>query len=425
MNIPPLLRYVILTSAIVGLTCSTAQAALTPQVEKLLATSNENISLAAEQAQFNWRSKTSIDNATAERDLVAASVTVSIANGIPEALAREFFRAQIDANKAEQWRLYQGWLSGKSIPPAADPDSDAATAQQLAVRSEALNRRQLAALAEASPLLAKSTAQEILAARPADTNTLSWKIAAAPLTARAQAQTDESRLDVVQRSGLLRVCMTGDYKPFTLWRADRYAFEGVDVEIGRQLAASLKVDVQFVPTTWGGLMNDFLANRCDIASGGISIVMDRVRQAFFSVPVHTDGKTPIVRCADKDRFQTLEQIDSPDVRVIVNPGGTNERFARARLKRAPITVFPDNVTIFEQILQNNADVMMTDAIETQLQQKQHPGLCAVHPDKPFTVSEKAYMLPRGDMVFKEYVDQFLHSALIDRTYQKLLDGWLK
>ena len=38
--------------------------------------------------------------------------------------------------------------------------------------------------------------------------------------------------------------------------------------------------------------------------------------------------------------------------------------------------------------------MMTDAEETLLQQKLRPGLCAVHPDKPFTFSEKGFAATR-------------------------------
>ena len=35
--------------------------------------------------------------------------------------------------------------------------------------------------------------------------------------------------------------------------------------------------------------------------------------------------------------------------------------------------YPDNVTIFKQILDGKADVMVTDASETLLQQKLNPG----------------------------------------------------
>jgi cyclohexadienyl dehydratase len=132
-----------------------------------------------------------------------------------------------------------------------------------------------------------------------------------------------------------------------------------------------------------------------------------------------------VRCADVDKYQTVAQIDQPSTRVIVNPGGTNERFAKQFFTHANLTVYPDNVTIFKEILAGRADVMVTDASETRLQQKLNPGLCAVHPDQPFQYGEKAYMLPRGDVVFQQYVDQWLHLARETGAYRAISDRWLK
>ena len=77
--------------------------------------------------------------------------------------------------------------------------------------------------------------------------------------------------------------------------------------------------------------------------------------------------------------------------TIVNPGGTNERFAKQFFPHSQLIEYPDNVTIFKQILDGKADVMVTDASETLLQQKLNPGLCSVHPDKPFQFGEKAYL----------------------------------
>ena len=34
-----------------------------------------------------------------------------------------------------------------------------------------------------------------------------------------------------------------------------------------------------------------------------------------------DGKRPIARCADKERYTSIGAIDQPGVRVVVNPGG--------------------------------------------------------------------------------------------------------
>jgi cyclohexadienyl dehydratase len=242
----------------------------------------------------------------------------------------------------------------------------------------------------------------------------------------ALAQTDAaapSRLDQIAARGTLRICTTGDYKPYSFYRPDG-TFEGIDIDMAESLAKSLGVKAEYVKTSWSNLMSDFVA-KCDIAVGGVSTSLERQKHAFFTEPYMIDGKTPIVRCGDVDKYQTLAQIDQPSTRVIVNPGGTNERFAKQYLPHATLTVYPDNVTIFKQILAGKADVMVTDASETLLQQKLNPGLCSVHPDKPFQYGEKAYLLPNGDVVFQQYVDQWLHLSRASGEFQAISDKWLK
>jgi cyclohexadienyl dehydratase len=172
-------------------------------------------------------------------------------------------------------------------------------------------------------------------------------------------------------------------------------------------------------------MKDFEADKFDIAMGGITITLDRQKKGPFSSPIMREGKTPIARCADQAKYQTLADIDKPGTRVIINPGGTNERFARANIKSAEIKVYADNVTIFDEIAKDDADVMVTDASETRYQQKLHPGvLCAVHPDQPFDFAEKAYWMQR-DQALKDFVDQWLHIAKEDGTFKKIYAVWFE
>ncbi|HBP0083991.1 TPA: transporter substrate-binding domain-containing protein [Pseudomonas aeruginosa] len=243
------------------------------------------------------------------------------------------------------------------------------------------------------------------------------------LLASASLQAQESRLDRILESGVLRVATTGDYKPFS-YRTEEGGYAGFDVDMAQRLAESLGAKLVVVPTSWPNLMRDFADDRFDIAMSGISINLERQRQAYFSIPYLRDGKTPITLCSEEARFQTLEQIDQPGVTAIVNPGGTNEKFARANLKKARILVHPDNVTIFQQIVDGKADLMMTDAIEARLQSRLHPELCAVHPQQPFDFAEKAYLLPR-DEAFKRYVDQWLHIAEQSGLLRQRMEHWLE
>jgi len=244
----------------------------------------------------------------------------------------------------------------------------------------------------------------------------------APVALAETAAPPTSRLDDILARGTLRVGSTGDYKPFS-YRTANGGFIGLDIALAGDLAASLGVKLQVVPTTWGAMLGDLGNDRFDLAIGGVSVSLERQKKAFFSLPYLRDGKTPIARCEDARKYQSLADIDRPDVRLIVNPGGTNERFARAHAPHATLTVFPDNVTIFDRIVGGEADVMITDAIEARLQQRLHPKLCAIHPEAPFDFSEKAVLLPR-DVALKAYVDQWLHQAMESGAFARASEQWL-
>jgi cyclohexadienyl dehydratase len=232
----------------------------------------------------------------------------------------------------------------------------------------------------------------------------------------------QSRLDDIVTRGALRVGLTGDYSPFSQ-RDAAGAYTGLDVDMAENLALSLGVKLDIVPTTWATLLPDLNEGKFDVGMGGISITLPRQRVAFFSRPVMRVGKAAIARCTDKDRFQTLADIDRPGVKVIVNPGGTNERFDRASLHQADIIGFPDNTRIFDELVAGKADLMITDAVETKLQQKLHPELCAIHPDQPFDFGELGYLLPR-DIVLRQFVDQWLHISMENGVWTGLLNKYL-
>lgn len=244
---------------------------------------------------------------------------------------------------------------------------------------------------------------------------------AALLSARPAAAA--SLLDQLGPDRPLKVCLTGDYKPFSFLQPDG-AFEGLDVDLVSRLAESLHAPVEWVKTSWPTLMSDFGSGRCDMVAGGVSVTLERQKHAGFSEHYLVDGKSAIARCADRARFPDLAAIDRPDVRVIVNPGGTNDRFAKAYLTHANVRVYPDNVTIFNEIVAGHADVMVTDTSETYLQAKLHPELCPVNPDQPFQYGEKALLLPRDDPAFKAYVDQWLHLAQATGELGRVEAHWL-
>ena len=125
-----------------------------------------------------------------------------------------------------------------------------------------------------------------------------------------------------------------------------------------------------------------------------------------------------------DQYRTIEDINQPGVTSIFPEGGTNEKFAREHYPEGELKTH-DNLTIFDEIVAGNADVMTTDRSEVLYIAHEYEGeLCPTNSDEPFDYFQKGFMLPQGDVVFKHYVDQWLDIALNDGTYDQISEEWV-
>ena len=232
-----------------------------------------------------------------------------------------------------------------------------------------------------------------------------------------------STIEQIRKEGVLKVGTTGDYRPFT-YRSDAGVYTGLDIWLAQDLAKRLGVKVEFVQTTWKSLSNDLINGNFHIAMGGISINEERKKVGHFTSEYLTTGKSPIARCKDKLKYDSLEEINQPEVRVIVNPGGTNEKFTKANLPKAFIVIYPDNNTIFEQIAEGRADVMITDSSEIDLITRINNQLCATTPGKTFDRFGKGYFM-LNDSEWNLYVDTWLNELIQNQTIKKKYQDALK
>ena len=80
-------------------------------------------------------------------------------------------------------------------------------------------------------------------------------------------------------------------------------------------------------------MKGLAAGRFDLAAGGVSWTPERARITTALPRYAPFGKVALIRRAAAERFQTPEDLNQPGVRVIKNPGGTNERWVDEHLTR--------------------------------------------------------------------------------------------
>ena len=180
--------------------------------------------------------------------------------------------------------------------------------------------------------------------------------------------------EIVER-GTLLVGTSGDYRPLTFCEPDG-TYWGFGIEVAKEIANGLGTQLEFVKTSWPTLTADVMAvpQMFDLAIGGITITDARRETMLMSEGYLANGKTILCRASESNCYKTLADIDKPEVRVMVNPGGLNEKFANENLTHATIIVHQQNEEIPTLIAEGEADVMITEITEAPwyVQTDRHP-----------------------------------------------------
>lgn len=228
----------------------------------------------------------------------------------------------------------------------------------------------------------------------------------------------------IQQRGVLLAGTTGDYRPLSYLENDS-AYWGFEIDLASEIAQNLGVDLQFVPTSWPTLTNDVLAEpqMFDFAISGITITDERLKIMAMSDGYLANGKTILCRVEDTTAFHSLSDIDKAEVRVMVNPGGMNEKFAIENLTNSTIIVYPVNEEIPSLVAQGDADVMITEITEAPWYVQNDPRLAAPLLNKPFTHGEIGILMRKGLDDLLQYINDLIRQMKEDGSLQKLKEKY--
>ena len=213
---------------------------------------------------------------------------------------------------------------------------------------------------------------------------------------------------------------TGDYRPLSFCEPDG-TYWGFGIEVANEIARRLGVDIEFKKTSWPTLTTDVLTEPqiFDLAIGGITITDTRRETMLMSYGYLANGKTILCRASEADHYKSLTDIDKPEVTVMVNPGGLNEKFANENLTHANIVIHQKNEEIPTLVAEGAVDVMITEITEAPYYVQTDTRLAAPLLNAPFTHGEIGVLMKKGQEDLLQMVNNVICQMKSDGSLRKL------
>ena len=205
----------------------------------------------------------------------------------------------------------------------------------------------------------------------------------------------ESVIASVIESGKLRV----GFSTFVPWamKDKNGEFIGFEVDVMKELATDLGVEIEFVPTTWSGIIPALLANKFDIIVGGMSVTTQRNLKVNFSDPYDHTGIGVLASLKKGGNIQTLEDINKPDVVLVARIGSTPAAAAKKYFPKAKVRLFEKETQCVQELMTGRATVMLASAPLPAFKAYEFPKKLFQPVKGTFTKEPIAFALRKGDV----------------------------
>jgi cyclohexadienyl dehydratase len=206
--------------------------------------------------------------------------------------------------------------------------------------------------------------------------------------------------------GVLRVCIWPDYYGIT-WRNPRTGqLTGLDIDLAAEFARELGLSVHHVDSSFAALIDNLVAERCDIAMHAVAVLPARAEKLAFTRPYLRSGIVAITTRSQRT-VKTWDDIDRPGIRVAVQAGTFMEPVMAARLKAAQLVVIRPPQTREQELESGRVDVFMTDYPYGRRLLDQADWARLLTPAEPLHPLPYAYAVKPGDADWLQAADAFV------------------
>jgi polar amino acid transport system substrate-binding protein len=217
--------------------------------------------------------------------------------------------------------------------------------------------------------------------------------------AAAQAQ---STVDEIHNRGTLRIAGILNEDPYFSKDPRTNEWRGFVIEMGKDMAAELGVELEVVESSWANSILDVQSGKVDLAFA-LTALPKRALSVSFSAPTYYNSFV-IISPKPELEGKSWADLNDPAYTIAVDLGSSQDQITKAYLPKANILRFKTRDEAVLAVATGKADAIINTVFNGMVMTKKNPAVGAVYVPTPILSSPSVIGINYGaDEVFKSFV----------------------
>jgi len=209
-----------------------------------------------------------------------------------------------------------------------------------------------------------------------------------------QVFAQESIIESIQKEKVLRVGMS----TFVPWAMKDKQGEliGFEIDVAKQLAKDMGVEIEFVSTAWSGIIPALLTGKFDLIIGGMGITPERNLKVNFTIPYEYSGMSLVANKAKAKGFSSIDDFNKKGVVIAARLGTTAEQAAIKYMPNATLKLFENESQALQDLHLGRIAAYVSSAPMPAFHALKFPKKLFVPIKENFTKEPIGFALKKGD-----------------------------
>ncbi|MGJ9459690.1 transporter substrate-binding domain-containing protein [Oceanobacillus sp. CF4.6] len=225
-------------------------------------------------------------------------------------------------------------------------------------------------------------------------------------------------LERVEETGVLRVGFEGTYPPFN-YQGDTEDFVGFDVDISKEVAKRLGVEVEFLTSKWAGLIGGLNADKFDVIIAQMTVTEERKESVDFTDPYVITGAV-IVTHNDTDGIESLADLNGLKVGAAA---GTSFADLAEQAEGADVKLYEGGFSTYvNDVVNKRLDALVNDSLVMGYNIEES-GLPIKVTSELLSRDANAMAVKKDNEDFVNKMNELLAEMKEDGTYEEIYMKW--